>query len=308
MNKFTKLILTTAVFATGVMAAEGSINTNISGGTVIDGKGIDITEGHTLTLCKNADLTGDKAKLIVNHGPITGKGTLKGDGEAILCNLYTPKEIEDTDNFIKDEAKKLLGEEQEINDVYAIGERGYVGDDVIKDQTANIRNYSLLSTLNHWKVIENKDIYGQNRLFNLTVPENTEDDYEHAIGIGGTWTGTPAQAFKDAKACIATIKQAGQEAAGIRVESSEFDLNMIRACTGSVFVNTSDSDMELKVDKDCKLPGKFVTSTESTAETKPTITINGNEKTLTFEKEFNASATGINLKDGIFVFENGLTV
>lgn len=134
------------------------------------------------------------------------------------------------------------------------------------------RDYSLLSTLVHLKDIEKDNRYGTKRLFNLTVLSETEDVYANAIG-----TGSPANKF--------------------------FDLSIVRACTGSVFVNSSDTDMVMKSDMNCTLPGMFVTSTESEAETKPTITIDGSEKTLIFNKKFKAQATGINLQNGIFVFK-----
>ena len=155
-------------------------------------------------------------------------------------------------------------------------------EEVTVDSNVTTRDYSLLSTLAHLKDIEKDNRYGTKRLFNLTVPSETEDVYANAIGIGGTCTGSPTNKF--------------------------FDLSIVRACTGSVFVNSSDADMVMKSEMDCTLPGMFVTSTESEAETKPTITIDGSYKTLTFNKAFEAQAPGINLQNGIFVFKGGLTI
>ncbi len=75
----------------------------------------------------------------------------------------------------------------------------------------------------------------------MTVPAETQYVYEPAIGIGGTWTSAPVNDFMEAGDFIATVVLgADEKPAGVKIESSEFVLSMVKACTVSVYANTSE--------------------------------------------------------------------
>ena len=64
--------------------SEDPINPVFFGRTTIH-ENTEIKEGYTLTLQEGT------SKFVVNHRVISGNGTIKSDGQTILCNLYDLK-------------------------------------------------------------------------------------------------------------------------------------------------------------------------------------------------------------------------